>query len=125
MGQRIKIDQLAAVVEKELKDYEEDAQDIVKRAVKKAGDDAKKELKEKSPKPTGKYAKSWAVKTVKESTSELDVVVHSRKLYGLTHLLENGHAKRGGGRVPGIEHIKPVETDVTEQLEKDIKEGLG
>ena len=125
MGQRIKIDQLAAVVEKELKDYEEDAQDIVKRAVKKAGDDAKKELKEKSPKLTGKYAKSWAVKTVKESTSELDVVVHSRKLYGLTHLLENGHAKRGGGRVQAKVHIKPVETDVTEKLEKDIKEGLG
>lgn len=125
MGQRIKIDQLADTVAKELKDYEEDAQDIVKRAVKKAGDDAKKELKEKSPKLTGKYAKSWAVKTVKESTSELDVVVYSRKLYGLTHLLENGHAKRGGGRVQAKVHIKPVETDVTEKLENDIKEGLG
>lgn len=121
---KIKPEDLEKAIKKEMDEYVEDAQDIVKSAVKEAGDKAQKQLKEKSPKDTGKYAKSWSVKTVKESTSEMDVVVYSKKQYRLTHLLENGHAKRGGGRVPAQVHIRPVEEDVTEELEKKIKEGL-
>lgn len=124
MRKKISPEELEKEIMRDLNEYVEDAQDIVKEAVSRAGEDAKKQLRENSPKDTGKYAKSWAVKTVKESTSELDVVVHSRKLYGLTHLLEKGHAKRGGGRVPAKVHIAPVEQDVTAKLEEEIKRGL-
>lgn len=124
MRTRIRPEQLEAEIMRDLNEYVDSAQDVVKAAVTKAADDAKKQLKANSPKDTGKYAKSWAVKTVKESTSELGVVVHSRKLYGLTHLLEKGHAKRGGGRVPAKVHIAPVEQDVTTNLEEEIKRGL-
>ncbi len=124
MRTRIRPEQLEAEIMRDLNEYVDSAQDVVKTAVTKAADDAKKQLKANSPKDTGKYAKSWAVKTVKESTSELGVVVHSRKLYGLTHLLEKGHAKRGGGRVPAKVHIAPVEQDVTTNLEEEIKRGL-
>ncbi len=124
MSKHIKIDQLEAEVMSSLKEYVDEAQDVVKDAVKKAGDEAKSKLQETSPKDRGKYAKSWAVKTVKESTSEMDVVVHSRKMYGLTHLLEKGHAKRGGGRVSPKVHIAPVEQEVTKKLEEEIKRGL-
>lgn len=125
MKTKIRPEQLEAEIMQDLNNYVEDAQDIVKDAVTKAGEEAKKQLREKSPKDTGKYAKSWAVKTVKESTTELDLVVHSRKLYGLTHLLEKGHAKRGGGRVSAKVHIQPVEEEVTKNLEDEIKRGLG
>ena len=40
--------------------------------------------------------------------------------YSLTHLLENGHAKRGGGRVKAIPHIGKVNADVMEMVEKEI-----
>ena len=42
----------------------------------------------------------------------------------LSHLLENGHAKRGGGRVQAIPHIKPAEQAGIEKLEEDIERAL-
>jgi hypothetical protein len=120
---KVKIDNLARTVEKTLSDYVDDVNDTVKEDIKEAGKEAVKELKQNSPKRTGKYAKGWRSTVQKESAVGAEVVVHN-KIYGLTHLLENGHAKRGGGRVAGIPHIKPVEEDVTENLEKKIKEDL-
>ena len=120
---RIRPDQLADTIKKELDDLEEDTIDRVKKAVQDAADTAVKDLKATSPKRTGKYAKSWTQRKVKETSSEKEIVVHARR-YQLTHLLENGHAKRGGGRVAPRVHIKPVEEKVSEKLENDIKRGI-
>lgn len=120
---RIRPEQLADTIKKELDDLEEDTIDKVKKAVQEAADTAVKDLKATSPKRTGKYAKSWTQKKVKETSSEKEIVVHARR-YQLTHLLENGHAKRGGGRVAPRVHIKPVEEKVSEKLENDIRRGI-
>ena len=103
---KVKVDDLAATVEKTLSDYAEDVNDIVKQEIKDAGKEAAKELKEKSPKRTGKYAKGWRSTVQKEVAVGAEVVVHN-KIYRLTHLLEKGHAKRGGGRVAGIAVLMP------------------
>lgn len=121
---RIRPEQLADTIKKELDDLTADTTDTVKKAVQDAADTAVKDLKATSPKRTGKYAKSWTQKKVKETSSEKEIVVHARR-YQLTHLLENGHAKRGGGRVVARVHIKPVEEKVSEQLENDIKRKIG
>ena len=89
---KVKVDDLAATVEKTLSDYAEDVNDIVKQEIKDAGKEAAKELKEKSPKRTGKYAKGWRSTVRKESAVGAEVVVHN-KIYRLTHLLEKGYAK--------------------------------
>jgi hypothetical protein len=68
----------------------------------------KKEIQANAPKDSGAYAKSWSVKNMKENSHALELTVYSRNRYQLAHLLEFGHAKRGGGRVPGRAHIAPA-----------------
>ena len=120
---KIKAENLAATVEKALSDYVEDVNDVVKQEIKDAGKEAVKELKEKSPKRRGKYAKGWRTTVQKETAVGAEVVVHN-KIYGLTHQLEKGHAKRGGGRVEGIPHIAPVEEEITGKLTDEIEKEL-
>ena len=124
MPDRVRIDQLAAAVMEGLTEYADLAADELKKAVKKAGNSVKKDIQEGAPKDTGAYAKSWSVKNIKETSNSIELVVHSRNRYQLSHLLEFGHAKRGGGRVPGREHIAPAEERAERTLEQEIEKAL-
>lgn len=53
---------------------------------------------------TGDYKKGWKLKKIGKG-----YVAHNKTDYQLTHLLEKGHAKRGGGRVEAKVHIDPAE----------------
>lgn len=121
----IKIDQLTNEVMNELEKYRDLAAEDLKAAVKETGDDVKKDISANAPVRTGKYKKSWAVKKVSETSESIEVVVHSKNRYQIAHLLENGHAKRGGGRVRAIPHIKPAEAKGEKELVDKIKRKLG
>lgn len=120
----IRPEQLASAVMEGLKEYADLATDDMKKAVKKAGTSVKKEIQQNAPSDTGAYAKSWAVKNTKETSNSLEVTVHSKNRYQLAHLLEHGHAKRGGGRVAGKAHIAPAEEKAVRQLEEEIERSL-
>ena len=124
MAVKIKPDQLAAAVMKELEDYADTTTDGVKAAVRKAANTVKKETQAGAPVRSGKYAKSWATKTTRESSTSLEITVHSRNRYQLAHLLEHGHAKRGGGRVAARPHIAAAEAAGIEQLEVEIERSI-
>lgn len=123
-NQRVSVDRMAEAVMEGLLEYAELATDVMKDCVKKAGNTVKKETRAGAPVRTGKYKRSWAVKRQRETSSTLEVVVHSRNRYQLTHLLEKGHAKRGGGRVKAVPHIAPAEEKGVRELEEGIKRGL-
>ncbi len=123
MADRIRIDQLASEVMAGLTEYANLAADDMKKAVRKAGTTVRKEIQANAPKDTGDYAKSWSVKNMKETANSLEVAVHSRNRYQLAHLLEFGHAKRGG-RVPGKAHIAPAEEKGIRELEQEIQKAL-
>lgn len=125
MNERVSIDQMASAIMEGLQEYANLATDDLKQSVKKAGKAVKDEIAQTAPKDTGKYAKSWTVKTIKETSNTLDVVVHSKNRYQIAHLLEHGHAKRGGGRVAARPHIAPAEEKAIETLEREVEKALG
>ena len=125
MSDRVRIEQMASAIMEGLTEYANLATDDMKKAVKKAADLTRKEIQAHAPKDTGAYAKSWVVKTVRESSNALEMVVQSRNRYQSTHLLEFGHAKRGGGRVPGRAHIALAEAKAAQVLEEEIERSLG
>lgn len=122
---RVSIDQMASAIMEGLQDYADLATDDLKAAVKKAGTTVRKQIQTTAPSDTGKYAKSWSVKNTKETSNSLEVTVYSKNRYQLAHLLEYGHAKRGGGRTKAQPHIAPAEETAIRQLERDIKRLLG
>lgn len=121
---KIAINQLADEIMAGLEEYADLATDSVKQAVRKSGQTIRKEIRMNAPKDTTAYQKSWSVKTERETSSQLHLVVHSRNRYQLAHLLEHGHAKRGGGRVKGQPHILPAEELGIKQLESHIEKEL-
>lgn len=122
---RVTIDQMASVIMEGLQDYADLATDDLKAAVKKAGTTVRKQIQATAPSDTGKYAKSWSVKKTKETSNSLELTVHSKNRYQLAHLLEHGHAKRGGGRVAARPHIAQAEENAIETLETEIARALG
>ena len=123
-SERVKIDQMAHAIMDGLQEYAGLAAEDLKAAVKKAGNEAKKDIQANAPVKTGAYKKSWTVKATKETSNAMKVVVHSRNRYQLAHLLEFGHAKRGGGRTRAFPHIAPAEQRAAELLEREVEKAL-
>ena len=120
---RIQLSEVVDFIPIRYKDTKNTA-DELKKAVKKAGKTTKEDINSSAPVRTGKYAKSWTSRVTAESSVGIEVTVYSPSRYMLAHLLENGHAKRGGGRVRAIPHIKPAEDHAIGELERDIESAL-
>lgn len=124
MAQTIAIEQLAETIMSGLTEYANTTTELLKTSVKQVSKEVKKEIQLNAPKRTGVYKKSWATKKTKETSNSLVMTVHSKNRYQIAHLLEHGHAKRGGGRVAAIPHIAPSEANGEESLKNKIERGL-
>ena len=125
MSRTVRIEEMAAEIMRGLEEYADLATEDMKKAVKQAGSTVRKEIQQTAPKNTGAYAKSWRTKTTKETASTMEVTVYSPSKYMLAHLLEHGHAKRGGGRVAAKPHIAAAEEKGEAELEREIEKALG
>ena len=121
MGKKVSIDGLEDAINDILKDYENDVKKAAAPVIKKAAETAKAELRATSPEDTGEYKKGWRYK---KSSDGMSYTIYNDAKPGLTHLLENGHASRNGGRVAAKPHIKPVEEKVKEALPDELKNAI-
>lgn len=121
MVTKVSIGNMADAIMKELNEYADTTADGVKAAVQKAAKTVKTEIQAGAPARTGAYKKSWSTKNTAESSNKLEVTVYSRNRYQIAHLLEHGHAKRGGGRVSARPHIAAAEQSGIELLEQEIE----
>lgn len=124
MSERVSIDELDSVIMEELEKYSKVATEDLKDAVKETAVSVRKDIQAGVPTDTGKYKKSWSVKNLHEDGDSIELVVYSRNRYQIAHLLEHGHAKRGGGRVAARPHIAPAEQAGNEKLVKTIEQKL-
>ena len=113
-----------------LRGYAKDIQEQIKDEGERIGRDSANELKHTSPKRSGKYARNWTVDIGKKynadkGISEFSVIVHNKKAYQLTHLLENPHLKRNGQLSKPISHIYPVEQKAVKEFTEKVEQIIG
>ena len=118
------IDDMAAEIMEGLEEYADLADAAMKKAVRKTATAVKNEISANAPVRSGRYKRSWTTKKTKENSHTLEMTVHSKDRYQIAHLLEHGHAKRGGGRVAALPHIAPAEQHGEEMLESLIEKAL-
>ena len=114
-------DRLQAEVSAILEEYGDEVAENLDEITKEVGKKGAKALRSSSKGSfggSGKYARGWTYE-VEESRLNTTVTLYNRTP-GLPHLLEHGHAKRGGGRGAGRSHIAPVEAELIESYEKEV-----
>lgn len=121
MSKKIKPEMLSDEIMKMMDEFKAATDNDVEASVGLVSKETKKMVISASPRRYGDYSKGWSVKKEKQGKGKTSVTVHNRKKPGLTHLLEKGHAKRGGGRVSGRPHIKPAEEFAVSKIESEIK----
>ncbi len=107
MGAKVDIDDLAGEIIKSLSAYSDEITAEVKRGARITALAIKEELRQTSPKDTKYYALHWN-SSITEDKNEHSVNISVRdEKYQISHLLENGHALRRGGRTIGDGFVNP------------------
>ena len=119
-------------LQKELSDYGGEVLFALAEVTKEVGAEAAQRLKQASPKSKGKssykgghYATKWTEESDRSGKTDTTTVVYNKKpTYRLAHLLEHGYVARNGKRVPGQEHIAPVDSWAQEEVVKALERKL-
>ena len=121
----VTIEELPDAISKILKEYEGEINSEMPTIIRKVAQKGVQAMKSSASvfKGTGAYAKGWGYKFEPDRLRPT-AKIHNKKLPGLPHLLEYGHANRNGGRTPGKVHIAPVEEKINRELEEKIRHAL-
>lgn len=111
---------LGEAIVRAVKDYTEDVEDAIKDEIDDTAKAVQQELRATSPEDKGDYKKGWRIKRADTSTSTRRII-HNATDYQLVHLLEKGHAKRGGGRVAAKPHVGPAVDRHIPKMERNIE----
>ena len=120
---------MAKSLEQQLSDvlvlYSQEVTEQIKQDTETVAKETRQRIKESGnfKNRTGKYRRGWKVKKAFESANEVRFRVYNTR-YQLTHLLEKGHAKKGGGRVRAYPHIRPAELWAQKEFVNLVKKAV-
>lgn len=123
----IDIDNLASEIANGLEVYTEEVTNNVKKSIDTVSKEVNEEIKRHIifKQPTGKYVKAFRIKTSYEDKFNKRNTWHvANGQHRLTHLLENGHALRDGGRSEAFPHIKYGEELALRRMEELTMEDI-
>ena len=126
MSNKIGIDQLSAAIKDELTIYSDHVIEGIKQEARKSIKRLVDETKATAPvgnRREKKYRDSITYRRTEESARSIVFTWLVRgSNYRLSHLLEDGHALRDGGRVEGTHFIRKASIPVIEDYEKAVEE---
>ena len=124
MSTKINVAELGGVIAEQLTIYGKAVQEGIKKEAEKSIKQLVKDTKATAP--VGKRKKHYrdSIKSKGYHTSRSDKYIWyvDGADYRLSHLLENGHAKRNGGRVEGTHFIQKATEPILEQYVKAVEE---
>lgn len=121
------IDNMADAIMDAMHQYTNEVEEAIPDIVDDTANTLVKEIRSTAPKRTGKYAKGWTSRKLGERTRSKEGyarLVCNPKHYSRAHLLEHGHAKRGGGRTASKPHIGPACDKVLPEMETKIEKAV-
>lgn len=123
---KTEIENLDSEISKILRMYVGDLAEEVKEITEEVAKTMLEEIRAAAPKRTGRYRRAMTLTTLEETTLSYEKVWHVKSPhYRLTHLLEYGHAKRGGkGRVRAYPHIGKAANKAKEEYLKKIERAI-
>lgn len=128
MAKATPLDKLGDKIDAILQDYAGEISENLQEATKRVAQAGVTALRQssratfKSKDNEYEYAKSWKKKVSVARLSTRAILYNDHP--GLPHLLEYGHAQRGGGRVEGRPHIAPVEEMINDQFFRAVEEAI-
>lgn len=123
MGKRfIDIDEMGLEIANAISDYTEDVTKAIEDEIDNTAKDVKEEIQNSTAwkDRTTKYRKGWTIKK-ENRDGETVRIIYNKNKPGLVHLLEIGHAKRGGGRVSARPHLQPAYDKHVPKMETNIE----
>lgn len=124
------LDKFSAEIAGILEEYADDVQSNLEEITKEVGKKGAKAVQAQAKATVGgkQYASGWTSQ-VEVTRLGATATIYNKSQPGLAHLLEHGHVSRNGtgrtfGRVPGHEHIAPVEEELVDDFQKELEKRL-
>ena len=125
MATQVTVDKMADTIVEWLTEYSEEVTEIAKDVVDDISEGAMQETKDHITWKDKEYSKAFALKTsFEDKRNKRNTWYVKPKLYGLTHLLEFGHATRNGGRTRAYPHVRYGDDFVKNNFERLLKERI-
>lgn len=125
MSKTIQVDDMANEITRLLSEYNEEVTDLAKEVVDKVAKEANEEVLNHITFKDKKYTKSFRIKTTFEKKrNKRNTWYVAAPHYRITHLLEYGHITVNGGRTRKFPHVKYGDDYVTQNFERELKEGI-